>query len=129
VTTRIKGFLDGHGKTVSGARILALGAAFKPNVSDTRNSRAIRVMELLEAAGAQVEFADPGVASIELGGRRVPAVDVARQDVEAWKGWDAVVFLVAHKRWPVGRIVKSGALVFDAVNATEGRQAANLERL
>lgn len=129
VTARIQGFLDRHGKTVRGARILALGAAFKPNVSDTRNSRAIRVMELLEAAGARIEFADPGVESIELGARRVHRVDVDKLDAKAWKGWDVVVFLVAHKRWPVGRIVKSGALVFDAVNATEGRPAPSLERL
>jgi UDP-N-acetyl-D-glucosamine dehydrogenase len=129
VTTRIQAFLDRHGKTVQGARILALGAAFKPDVSDTRNSRAIRVMELLDAAGARVEFADPGVAAIELGGKRLRSVDVSRISERSWKKWDAVVFLVAHSSWPVPRIVKSAVLVFDAVNATAHQKSAALELL
>jgi UDP-N-acetyl-D-glucosamine dehydrogenase len=129
VTTRIQAFLDQHGKTVNGARILALGAAFKPDVSDVRNSRAIRVMELLKAAGARLEFADPGVESIELDGQQIWAVEVTKLAPGAWKKWDAVVFLVAHSKWPVARILNSGALIFDAVNATDGRRAQRLERL
>ena len=54
VRDRVDAFLP-----VDGKRVLCLGAAFKAGVSDVRNSRAVRVMELLEDAGAQVDFADP----------------------------------------------------------------------
>ena len=48
-----------HAVGTACGRVLCLGAAFKAGVSDVRNSRAVKVMELLEAAGARVDFADP----------------------------------------------------------------------
>ncbi len=52
VVGRIRAFADRQGVPLAGARVLCLGVAFKPGVSDTRNSRAIRVIELLLQAGS-----------------------------------------------------------------------------
>src|SRR5439155_18829894 len=115
--------LNRHQRPVLGARVLVLGAAFMPGVSDTRSSRATRVMELLDDAGAEVAYADPHVPSIELLGRELKAVP-------ATSPADAVVVLVAHADWPLQEIVATGTPVFDVVNASRGLGAAgNVEKL
>jgi nucleotide sugar dehydrogenase len=47
--------------SLSGARIALLGVAYKKNVDDTRNSPALKTLELLKEAGAEVEVFDPFV--------------------------------------------------------------------
>ncbi|HUP71168.1 MAG TPA: nucleotide sugar dehydrogenase [Acidimicrobiales bacterium] len=125
VRQRIQAFLNRHGRALLGARVLALGVAFKPGVRDVRNSRAVRVIELLEEAGAEVDYADPRVPSLAIGGRERKAVEVSDEVV---RRADLVAVLVGHP-WPVDLIVASGTPVFDAVNATTGRRATNIERL
>ncbi|MEZ5231508.1 MAG: nucleotide sugar dehydrogenase [Acidimicrobiales bacterium] len=58
VKRRIVEVLNDEGKSLRGARVLCLGAAFKPNVSDMRNSRAVRIIELLHDSGADVRYHD-----------------------------------------------------------------------
>ena len=68
VMHRIHSFTTRLGIPLAGANVLCLGAAFKAGVSDVRNSRAVKVMELLHDEGAHVRFADPLVTSLTLGG-------------------------------------------------------------
>ncbi|HUP68629.1 MAG TPA: nucleotide sugar dehydrogenase [Acidimicrobiales bacterium] len=125
VTKRVQDFLNRSGHPLRGARVLALGASFKPGVSDVRNSRAVRVMELLEEAGGMVDYVDPHVPTVNLAGRSRKAVDLS----EGLSAADIVVVLVGHQNWPMDKIIHSGTPVFDAVNATAGFAAAHVERL
>ncbi|HVE47454.1 MAG TPA: nucleotide sugar dehydrogenase [Acidimicrobiales bacterium] len=125
VTKRVQDFLNRSGHPLRGARVLALGASFKPGVSDVRNSRAVRVMELLEEGGAMVSYADPHVASVTVGGRARKAVELS----DGLPAADIVVVLVGHQNWPMETILQSGTPVFDAVNATAGFATAHVERL
>lgn len=62
VINRLVETLDGRcTKTLSTAHILILGVAYKKNVSDIRESPALKLMELLEKRGAKVDFHDPHV--------------------------------------------------------------------
>ena len=56
VRSRIADVLNEEGRALRGSRILCLGAAFKPGVSDMRNSRAVRIIELLLQSGADVQI-------------------------------------------------------------------------
>ncbi len=126
VLGRIRAFADRHGVALAGARVLCLGAAFKAGVSDIRNSRAIRVMELLVQAGARVEFADPLVDELEVSGERHKAVAIGPAMAA---GFDLVVVLVAHSQWAELRALPDTAPVFDAVGAIEARGHPAYERL
>ncbi len=50
-----------RGVKLAGSRILVLGIAYKKNVDDMRESPAVKLMELLRAGGAAVEYSDPHV--------------------------------------------------------------------
>ena len=54
------------GKNIAGARILMMGATFKENVSDIRNSKVSDVVKELQSYRADVEVIDPFASSDEL---------------------------------------------------------------
>ena len=51
-------------RSLKGSKILVLGVAYKPGISDTRESPAIKLIGLLENAGADVAYHDPHVAIV-----------------------------------------------------------------
>jgi UDP-N-acetyl-D-glucosamine dehydrogenase len=136
VRRRVGALLNRHGLAFAGAKVLCYGASFKPNVSDMRNSRAVRVMELLAEAGAEVRYSDPRVASVEFGhegrlpdrlvGRTLKSVELTADEVAAA---DIVVVLVAHPELPAELLSGDDTLVFDAVNALGRPESPRHERL
>ena len=54
------------GKNIAGARILMMGATFKENVSDIRNSKVSDVVKELQSYRADVEVVDPYASSKDL---------------------------------------------------------------
>ena len=65
VVERVQDALNDRRKPLKGSQLLILGVAYKPNVSDTRESPALDVMGLLLEKEAQVEYYDPYVPSLE----------------------------------------------------------------
>jgi UDP-N-acetyl-D-glucosamine dehydrogenase len=126
VRDRIADFCDVHGRRVRGAKILALGASFKPGVGDVRNSRALRLMELLEERGAVVQFVDPYVQDAPVGGRLRKSLELDSLDVRAY---DVIVVLVSHPDWPADDVLAAGVPVFDAVGAFRRHECEHLEVL
>lgn len=65
VVARLREAVDADsGRGLKGAEILLIGVAYKKNVSDMRESPAMRLMQLLDEAGAQVSYLDPHVPEI-----------------------------------------------------------------
>ncbi len=126
VMHRIHSFANGLGMSIKDARVLCLGAAFKAGVSDVRNSRAVKIMELLETQGARVDYCDPLVSSLSLGGHERKAVDL---DSVPYDEYDLVVVLVRNAAWTVESVLASGVPTFDAVNALGERSGPHHERL
>jgi len=56
---RLRDALDARGTALRGARVLLIGLAYKPGVSDTRESPAIEILRLLVARGVEVACHDP----------------------------------------------------------------------
>lgn len=123
---RIHSFTNRIGRPLAGARVLCMGAAFKARVSDVRNSRAVRVIELIEQAGARVSFADPLVRALTLGDTEYKATPL---DGLSFDDYDLIVMLVRNEAWPVEEIRASGVATFDAVNALDAPDGAHHERL
>jgi UDP-N-acetyl-D-glucosamine dehydrogenase len=53
--------LNDREKSLKGSKVLILGIAYKKDVDDMRESPSVKLMELLEAKGAIVEYTDPHV--------------------------------------------------------------------
>jgi UDP-N-acetyl-D-glucosamine dehydrogenase len=134
--TRIRRLLNEAGGSVRGAQILVLGAAFKKDIDDPRNSPAVRVMEILRSEGAQVQYHDALVPEVTLAdalfhknglGTRMRSVELNPNVIS---GADCVVILVGHSSVDYDMVLAKARLVFDCVNVTSGRQGqAVVERL
>src|SRR3954464_14379707 len=61
-------------KAMKGASILVLGVAYKPDTADMRESPAVKLIQLLLAAGAKVSYHDPHVAAFEEHGLAMKSV-------------------------------------------------------
>jgi UDP-N-acetyl-D-glucosamine dehydrogenase len=107
--------LNDRAKAVKGSRILALGVAYKAGVADIRDSPALEIIEDLLARGAQLEYADPRVPQIQVGGHLLKSVSWAQADLSVY---DLVVLLTAHPEFEPARLVRDARLVLDTRNAT-----------
>jgi UDP-N-acetyl-D-glucosamine dehydrogenase len=119
VVQRIQDAMNERGKPMRGSSFLILGAAFKPNVSDIRESPALDVIGLLREKGAQVTYYDPHVPSIQEEGWGLSSVaDPLRQAGLV----DCVVIITDHAGLDYPAIAQAAPLVFDARNALRGAE-------
>ncbi|HEY1654280.1 MAG TPA: nucleotide sugar dehydrogenase [Candidatus Tumulicola sp.] len=110
--------LNRSGKAMRGARILALGIAYKRELDDCRESPALKVIELLERDLAEVEYHDPHVSEyVDAAGKRRASVELT--DAQLSEA-DCVVILCDHSGIDWERVVRLSGLVVDARNATRG---------
>ncbi|RIK31343.1 MAG: UDP-N-acetyl-D-glucosamine dehydrogenase [Anaerolineae bacterium] len=127
VVERVMDTLNDQGKALKGSKILILGAAYKPDVGDVRESPALDVIGLLRQKGADVSYHDPYITHIhhETEGWHMDSV----QDVmNAVKEADVTVIVTNHKTYDYEAIVQSAKLVFDTRNATR-KVIKNNERI
>ena len=106
--------LNEAGKTVRGSRVLVLGVAYKPDVGDTRETPAAKLMELLRSRGAEVAYHDPHVPAFDLDGEVLRSAEL---DEETLSGCDCVVIVTAHSGVDYRLVAGSGVPVLDTRNA------------
>jgi UDP-N-acetyl-D-glucosamine dehydrogenase len=133
---RIRKQLNDAGRPLRGARVLVLGASFKKDIDDARESAAIRVMEILHGEGAVVEYHDPFVPTVKLAAPLFGSNGLHETlrsvtlDPERLRAADSVVILVGHSSVDYAAVLREAPRVFDAVNATTGLVGSSvLERL
>ena len=115
--------LEARGVPLYTASVIALGAAYKPNVGDPRRSPAIEVFEGL-CDRVDVTLVDPHVEPLEA---RIPLTnDVGESELSAA---DAVVLLVDHDAFDLNRIGDTAEFVYDAKNAMPADVSATVVTL
>jgi len=115
VCERVADLLNQDRKSVNGAKILVLGAAYKSNVGDMRESPALDVIRILAAKGADVRYSDPHVATLEVDG--VEYADAGTAD-ETLASADLAVILTDHQAFDYKSIAEHSKRIFDTRNAT-----------
>ena len=100
----------GRQRSLKGSKILVLGVAYKPDISDVRESPALKVIELLRNAGSEVSYHDPHVPALpELGLESV---------VLEPEAYDCVAIVTDHSGLDYDALVERALLVVDFRNAT-----------
>jgi nucleotide sugar dehydrogenase len=78
------------GRPLPEARVLMVGASYKPGVADTREAPALQIIERLRSEGAHVDYHDPLVPSLTVGG------DVLRGVEPDPDGYDLAILATLH---------------------------------
>jgi UDP-N-acetyl-D-glucosamine dehydrogenase len=102
--------LNAHERALKGSKVLVLGVAYKEDIDDTRESPALKLIELLQAEGAEVAYHDPHVPELPDHGLRSRPLEI--------DGADCVVIVTAHSGIDYDEIVDGAPLVVDLRNAT-----------
>ena len=106
-------------KAMKGSRILVLGVAYKPDIGDMRESPAVKIISLLQSAGADVSYHDPHVPRFVEHG-----VDLSSVPYEP-AAYDAVVIVTDHSSIDYAQLVDEASLVVDLRNATGAKGTAS----
>lgn len=108
-------------KSLNGSRIVLLGMAYKKNVDDMRESPSLRLLELLEARGATVDYYDTFIPVMPktrehaaLAGRKSVVWDKA-----TIASYDAALICTEHDTVNYDQLVEWSPLVVDTRNATK----------
>jgi UDP-N-acetyl-D-glucosamine dehydrogenase len=109
-------------RSMSGSKILVLGVAYKPDISDMRESPAIKLIHLLRNAGADVSYHDPHVPEFDEHGVSLSSVPLEPA------AFDCVVIVTDHGSIDYDQLVEDSQLVVDLRNAT-GRNGKNSDKV
>ncbi len=106
--------LNRHKKSINGAKVLALGVAYKNDIDDYRESPAIRVIEKLLEVGANVVYYDPWVASFKEG--ELSMTGEKTLTPELIESADLIMVTAAHSNVDYELVQKHAKAIFDTKN-------------
>ncbi|MCA6326781.1 nucleotide sugar dehydrogenase [Phenylobacterium sp.] len=124
VVDRLARALSDHAeRALKGARILLVGAAYKKNVDDTRESPSLVLIEAIEARGAACDFHDPLIPEIPPTREHPGLADRRSVDLTeaALAGYDAVLIATDHDAVDYALLSRAARLVVDTRNAMARR--------
>lgn len=105
--------LNQNNKSISNSQVLLIGMAYKENVSDLRESPALKVMELVLEKGANVKYHDSFVDYLKLDGKDYHSVKLDKDILESS---DCIVILTAHKDLETDLISSANVPIVDTRN-------------
>ncbi len=113
----------GKQKSLKGSEVLVLGVAYKPNIGDMRESPALKLIELLQAAGANVSYHDDHVSELE-------EFELTSSPLEPGR-YDCIAIVTDHSGIDYEALVDSGPVIVDFRNATgeKGRTSEKVWKL
>ncbi|MBV9610886.1 MAG: nucleotide sugar dehydrogenase, partial [Acidobacteriaceae bacterium] len=125
VVEKIQNALNDASKPVRGSHVHVLGAAYKRDIDDVRESPALDIILLLQRRGAIVTFSDPYVRRIQINGTDLEAQDLLASAEAA----DCVVIVTDHSAVDYAAVVERSKLIVDTRNALKGHRSDKIVRL
>lgn len=113
--------LNSNGKSLNGAKVLALGIAYKRDVDDMRESPSVFVMEILRDWGADVHYSDPNVPVFPE--MREHSFDLSSVELspEVVASYDAVILLTDHTDFDYDMIAGNAQVLVDTRGRYSGK--------
>ena len=130
VVTTTERALERNGVALRDAHVLVLGVAYKADVDDLRESPALTIIELLQQAGARVEYNDPFFPHVGAGRHydlQMESTPIDGPDAELGR-FDCVLIATDHSMYDYEKIVAQSRLVIDTRNATRSLTSEKIVR-
>ncbi|RME04384.1 MAG: nucleotide sugar dehydrogenase [Planctomycetota bacterium] len=112
--------LNQQKKSLHGSKILVLGLAYKKDIDDPRESPAFKVIELLQAQKAQVDYNDPFIP-------QTPPMRHYRLDMRSiplcpqnLAHYDLVIVITDHSQYDADFLLQHAKLILDTRNLIPG---------
>jgi UDP-N-acetyl-D-glucosamine dehydrogenase len=119
VVEAIASALNDRKKSIKGSKLLILGVAYKKDVDDLRESPTLKIMQLLQQRGAELDYNDPYFPKLHkmrhYNYENMKSVPLSAQSMGAY---DGLVIATDHSSYDYAAIVAAAKLVVDTRNAT-----------
>jgi UDP-N-acetyl-D-glucosamine dehydrogenase len=120
VVNRVAEALNEERKAVRGSRVLVLGAAYKKDVDDPRESPAFEILELLQKRGAVIAYNDPHIPRLPPMRHHHVRLESQPLTEELLAAQDCVLIVTDHSAYDWPWVMRHARLVVDTRNATAG---------
>ncbi|MCL0030312.1 nucleotide sugar dehydrogenase [Thermodesulfovibrionales bacterium] len=120
VVQKVADALNEREKSIKGSRILILGAAYKKDVDDMRESPALKLIKLLLDKGASVEYNDPYIPKLTRTRHYQFSLSSVDLDELTIKGYDCIIVATDHSCYDYNFLLKHASLIIDTRNAIKG---------
>lgn len=128
VVERCSLILNRYRKAVNGSKILILGVAYKQDIDDYRESPALKVIDLFEHYGANIDFYDPYVKCYQFKGKE--KIGLLALTPEVVRTYDLVVVTTGHTGLDYNMVQENATYIFDSKNAMKKvDKRDNIEKL
>jgi len=122
VVERTMDFLNKKRKTLNGSKVLLLGAAYKKNIDDMRESPSLKLIEILRERGAEVNYSDPYIPVLPKTRKYkfdMVSVELTEENI---KNYDVVLLSTDHDDFDYKFIAEHAQLIVDTRNAFGNRE-------
>jgi UDP-N-acetyl-D-glucosamine dehydrogenase len=128
VVSKVQDALNDQGLPLKGSQILVIGAAYKPDVDDIRESPSLDIIGLLRQKGAQVSYHDPYIPTIS---HEDWIMESVPDLIESANKTDCAVIVTDHSTYDYDSILERTSLIVDTRNALgkAGKNDARVVRL
>ncbi len=113
VVTKLMNSLNDREQHLRGSKILIIGMAYKPGVTDTRESPGIELFSILGEKGALVDYHDPLVSELTIAGSNYESVELTPENIASF---DCVLLATAQPGIDLNSLVENASLLFDTRN-------------
>lgn len=117
VVARAVEALNEKEKSLRGSKVLILGAAYKKNIDDMRESPSLKLIEILREKGAIVDYNDPFIPNLPKTRKynlEMSSVDLTEKNI---KKYDLILLSTDHDDYDRDFIYKHADLILDTRNA------------
>lgn len=103
-------------KPLNGSKVLLMGAAYKKDIDDLRESPVLKVIDNLEKTGAVVLYNDPFIPEFKHNGKQYKSIEITKESIA---DADIVIITTDHSDYDYNFITENAKVVFDTRNATK----------
>lgn len=117
VIERTLDYLNDFAKSLKGAKVLILGASYKKDIDDMRESPSLKLIDILRSKGALVDYSDPYVPKLPT--TRHFKFDMSSVEItkKSLAGYDVVILSTDHSDFDYKFISENAKLIVDTRNA------------
>ena len=125
VLARTLEVLNEYGKPLKGSKVLMLGAAYKKNVDDMRESPTLKLIELFREKGAEVDYSDPYIPVLPA--TRKYKYDMKSVDIneDTLSGYDLILLATDHDDYDYMFIAEHSKIIIDTRNIFRKKEIIN----
>lgn len=117
--------LNNQNKSIKGSKILILGAAYKKNIDDMRESPSLKLIEIFINKGAIVSYNDPFVPKLPATRHYKFDMESVELTIENLRSFDVIVVSTDHDIYDYNFIYDNSNLIIDTRNAFKQKGIIN----